>query len=69
MAETNASTIATNATLPKKAEGDEGSVEQHSIPDQIAADKHNKQGDLLASVESTGRLPIFTMKRIPTWPS
>lgn len=32
--------IQTNATGPKRAQGDTGSVEQHSIPDQIAADQY-----------------------------
>ncbi|HOL31320.1 MAG TPA: hypothetical protein PK052_05000 [Anaerohalosphaeraceae bacterium] len=32
--------IKENATGPKSASGDAGSVEQHSLPDQIAADKH-----------------------------
>lgn len=33
-------TIAENAQGPKKAQGDSGSVEQHSLPDQIAADRY-----------------------------
>ncbi len=32
--------IEQNATGPRRASGDSGSVEQHSIADQIAADKH-----------------------------
>ena len=32
--------IEQNASGPKRASGDAGSVEQHSIADQIAADKH-----------------------------
>ncbi|MBI1375813.1 MAG: hypothetical protein GC159_24145 [Phycisphaera sp.] len=32
--------IADNAAGPKKASGDSGSVEQHSLQDQIAADKY-----------------------------
>jgi len=32
--------IEENATGPKRIAGDAGSVEQHSITDQIAADKH-----------------------------
>lgn len=32
--------ITDNATGPKSASGDAGSVQQHSLPDQIAADKH-----------------------------
>jgi hypothetical protein len=33
--------IKTNANLPKRVKGDEGEMEQHSIPDQIAADKYD----------------------------
>ena len=29
-----------NATGPKRAQGDAGSVEQHSLPDQIAVDRY-----------------------------
>lgn len=32
--------IKDNAAGPKSASGDAGSVEQHSLADQIAADKH-----------------------------
>ena len=32
--------IEQNAAGPRKAAGDSGSVEQHSLPDQIAADKY-----------------------------
>ena len=32
--------IETNASGPRKASGDSGSVEQHSLADQIAADKY-----------------------------
>jgi len=32
--------IETSAEGPKKASGDSGSVEQHSLTDQIAADKY-----------------------------
>ena len=32
--------IEQNAQGPKKAHGDAGSVEQHSLPDQIAADRY-----------------------------
>lgn len=39
--QTNDEKILDNALAPKRAAGDSGSVEQHSIPDQIAADKHN----------------------------
>ena len=33
-------TLADNAKGPKKAQGDAGSVEQHPLPDQIAADRY-----------------------------
>ena len=33
-------TIKTNAEGPAKASGDSGSIEQHPLPDQIAADKY-----------------------------
>jgi hypothetical protein len=32
--------IRENTTGPKKVQGDAGSVEQHSLPDQIAADRY-----------------------------
>lgn len=40
VAETLDTQIRDNAAGPKKATGDSGSVEQHSLTDQIAADKH-----------------------------
>ncbi|MCD4823461.1 MAG: hypothetical protein K8S55_02555 [Phycisphaerae bacterium] len=39
MADDLNNTIAENAAGPRKASGDSGSVEQHSLTDQIAADK------------------------------
>lgn len=33
-------TIRENASGPKKATGDSGSIEQHSLQDQIAADRY-----------------------------
>jgi len=33
-------TIRENAAGPKRVQGDSGSMEQHSLQDQIAADKH-----------------------------
>lgn len=41
--------IKENATGPKSASGDAGSVEQHSLPDQIAADKHLQSKQAMAS--------------------
>lgn len=32
--------IRDNASGPKRAQGDAGSVEQHPLPDQIAADRY-----------------------------
>jgi hypothetical protein len=40
MAESNEDKILENALAPKRASGDAGSMEQHSIPDQIAADEY-----------------------------
>jgi len=39
MADSLENNIRDNATAPKRASGDSGSVEQHSLQDQIAADK------------------------------
>ena len=40
MADDLDSTIRENAQGPAKASGDSGSMEQHSLPDQIAADRY-----------------------------
>ena len=40
MSDTVIDIIKENAAGPKRASGDAGSVEQHSLTDQIAADKH-----------------------------
>ncbi|MCX7424568.1 MAG: hypothetical protein NTW96_02895 [Planctomycetia bacterium] len=40
MAEDLAQTISENAQGPAKASGDSGSMEQHPLPDQIAADRY-----------------------------
>ena len=40
MTDTLDNSIKQNAAGPRKASGDAGSVEQHSLADQIAADKH-----------------------------
>ena len=40
MSEDLEQTIRDNAQAPAKASGDAGSVEQHSLPDQIAADRY-----------------------------
>ena len=41
-------TIRENAAGPKRAKGDSGEMEQHSLKDQIAADKHLAGKDALA---------------------
>lgn len=43
MATTLADQIATKSAQPKRAQNDAGSVEVHSIPDQIAADIHQRK--------------------------
>jgi len=40
MAENLDDSIRENAAGPKRAKGDSSEVEQHSLPDQIAADKY-----------------------------
>ena len=40
MTDTIDNSIQQNAAGPKKASGDSGSVEQHDLADQIAADKY-----------------------------
>ena len=40
MSETIDNSIQQNAAGPRKASGDSGSVEQHPLADQIAADKY-----------------------------
>ena len=40
MADDLSDKIKENATGPAKASGDAGSMEQHSLPDQIAADRY-----------------------------
>jgi hypothetical protein len=53
--------IAENAAGPKRAKGDSGEMEQHSLQDQIAADRY------LASKEANQRkgLPFRTTKLVP----
>ncbi|HSV29634.1 MAG TPA: hypothetical protein VLL76_08740 [Candidatus Omnitrophota bacterium] len=40
MTEALSESIKTSAEGPRRASGDSGSVEQHSLPDQIAADRY-----------------------------
>ena len=41
--------IKDNASGPKSVSGDAGSVQQHSLPDQIAADKHLQSKQAMAT--------------------
>ncbi len=41
--------IKENAAGPKSASGDAGSVQQHSLPEQIAADKHIQSKEAMKS--------------------
>ena len=61
MADSLDETIHTNAEGPAKASGDSGSMEQHSLPDQIAADRY------LESKKATKRngLGISMKKLVP----
>ena len=61
MADSLDETIRTNAEGPAKASGDSGSMEQHSLPDQIAADRY------LESKKATKRkgLGISMKKLVP----
>ncbi len=55
-------TIKQNAEGPKRASGDAGSVDQHSIPDQIAADKY------LAGKDAVSRNPAKAFTRVKIVP-
>ena len=54
MADTEAEAIAANAAAPKRVKGDEGEFEQHSIPDQIAADKYRRSIEGVTSNPNRG---------------
>jgi len=53
-----ADTIRENASGPAKASGDSGSVEQHSLSEQIEADRY------LASKQAMKNGPRFRMTRL-----
>lgn len=61
MAEDLQDSIRENASGPKRAKGDSAEVEQHSLPDQIAADKY------LASKNATKKkgLGVTFKKLVP----
>jgi hypothetical protein len=46
--------ISTNAQGPSRAAGDRGSMEQHPLPDQIAADKYLKANAAAAANPMAG---------------
>jgi hypothetical protein len=52
------STIRTNAAGPAEAHGDAGGMKQHSLPDQITADKH------LAGKDAMRRNPAKAFVRV-----
>lgn len=52
--------LASNAVAPKRAQGDSGSMEQHSLPDQIEADRY-----LLAKAARKRGLGVRFMKISP----
>ncbi len=63
MAEDLEDTIEQNAAGPKQASADGVSVQQHSLPDQIAADKH------LASKRAMSSNPAKAFTRVKIVPS
>ncbi len=52
--------IRDNAAGPKRASGDSGSMEQHSLPDQIEADRY---------LASRGATRATTLRNSPASPS
>ena len=61
MADDLTTTIQTNAAGPKRARGDSGEMEQHPLPDQIAADRYLKSK---TASQATG-LGIRMTKLVP----
>lgn len=61
----NSTNINTNAQGPKKVTGDQGSVETHSVKDQIEADRYEqankaaKSGPGMRYRKFRGRGPVF----------
>jgi hypothetical protein len=62
MADDLTDTIATNATKPQFAQGDQGAMRQFSIKEQIAADRYAK-GE--AQLKTTNRGFFMTKLRPP----
>ena len=61
MSDAQADQIATNATKPKRMQTEAGSVEQHSLPDQIEADKYVRK---VAAAKSASALGFIRKVRI-----
>jgi len=55
-------TISENAQAPQYAQGDQGAMRQHPIPDQIAADRYRK-GE--TQLKTTNRGFLMTKLRPP----
>lgn len=55
--------IEANAAGPQEAQGDQGRMKQHSLPDQIEADRYLKADD--AAKTQTGRGLRFNRFRNP----
>jgi len=62
MAEDLDNTIRENAAGPKRASGDSGSVDQHSLKDQIEADKY------LAGKDAASKNPAKAFTRVKIVP-
>ena len=62
MADDLKDTIKQNAEGPKRASGDAGSVDQHSLADQIEADKY------LASKDAASKNPAKAFTRVKIVP-
>ena len=79
MADELDNTIRENASGPKRASGDSGSVDQHSLADQIEADKYlagktavsgnaafyKADGSFDADAESAGNIAVFMKTNVP----
>ena len=60
MAEDLEQTIRENATGPKRAQGDSGSVEQHEVKDQIEADRYLASREARSKPHKALRLAKFS---------
>ncbi len=67
MAEDLENTIRENAANPAEVQGDSGRVKQHSLADQIAADRYRPTLDS-TSLMSVGRSLPAGMRVIWPWP-